>query len=118
RSAKTSSMLNVLARGMTLALRVTGIAAPRSDQAPTLFVTDARAQALLGRPGQADTIAVYPRPTTAATAVAHRITAALPRGSALVLTGAARGRAEVPAPAGQSTHPVPLAAPSRGLMAK
>src|SRR5215468_3745168 len=114
-SAKTGSMLNVLARGMTLALRVAGIAAPASDQAPALFVTDARARALLGRPGQADTIAVYPRPAAAATAVAQRITAVLPAG-ALVLTGAARGRAEFPAAAGQSTTLVPLAAASGGLM--
>src|SRR5215472_9319395 len=114
-SAKTGSMLNVLARGMTLALRVAGIAAPGSDQAPALFVTDARARALLGRPGQVDTIAVYPRPAAAATAVAQRITAVLPAG-ALVLTGAARGRAEFPAAAGQSTTLVPLAAASGGLM--
>src|SRR5262245_64810488 len=116
-NAKTGSTLNVLARGTTVALRVAGIAASASDQAPALFVTDARAQALLGRPGQADTIAVYPRPATAATALAQRITAALPAGGALVLTGAARGRAEFPAAAGQSTTLVPLAAASGGLMA-
>src|SRR5215831_12476252 len=116
-NAKTGSTLNVLARGTAVALRVTGIAAPASDQAPALFVTDARARALLGRPGQADTIAVYPRPAAAATAVAQRITAVLPVGSALVLTGAARGRAEFPAAAGQSTNLVPLAAVSGGLMA-
>src|SRR5262249_44546908 len=67
------SRLAVLARGMTLALRVTGIAASKPDQAPTLFFTDARAQALLGRPGQVDTIAVYPGRGTAATVVAQRI---------------------------------------------
>src|SRR5215468_10209733 len=102
-NAKTGSTLNVLARGTTVALRVTGIAEPGSSQTPALFVADARAQALLGRPGQADTIAVYPRPATAATTVAQRITAALPRGSALVLTGAARGRAEFPAAGGLMT---------------
>jgi putative ABC transport system permease protein len=59
-NAKTGSTLNALARGMTLALRVTGIAAPGAGQAPAMFVTDARGRALLGRPGQADTIAVYP----------------------------------------------------------
>ncbi|HKA94806.1 MAG TPA: ABC transporter permease [Streptosporangiaceae bacterium] len=110
------SRLAVLARGMTLALRVTGIAASKPDQAPTLFFTDARAQALLGRPGQVDTIAVYPGRGTAATVAAQRITAVLPAGSALVLTGAARGRAEFPAAAGQSTNLVPLAAVSGGLM--
>src|SRR5262249_35189346 len=109
-NAKTGSTLNVLARGTTVALRVTGIAEPGSSQTPAMFVTDPRAQALLGRPGQANTIAVYPRPATAATTVAQRITAALPRGSALVLTGAARGRAEFPAAAGQRTNLVPLAA--------
>src|SRR5215468_8921383 len=115
-NAKTGSTLNVLARGMTLALRVAGIAASTSDQAPALFVTDVRAQALLGRPGQVDTVAVYPGRGTAATALAQRITAALPAGSALALTGAARGRAEFPAAAGQSTNLVPLAAVSGGLM--
>src|SRR5262249_60145630 len=77
-NAKTGSTLNVLARGMTLALRVAGIAASTSDQAPALFVTDVRAQALLGRPGQVDTVAVYPGRGTPATALAHRITTALP----------------------------------------
>src|SRR5262249_12010693 len=113
---KTGSILNVLVRGMTLALRVAGIAASTSDQAPTLFLTDSRAQALLGRPGLVDTIAVYPDRGTATTAVDQRLTSVLPAGSALVLTGAGRGRAEFPAAAGQSTNLVPLAAASGGLM--
>src|SRR5262249_42049233 len=81
----TGSRLAVLVRGMTLALRVAGIAASTSDQAPALFVTNARAQALLGRPSQVDTVAVYPGRGTATTAVAQRITAVLPAGRALVL---------------------------------
>src|SRR5262249_42639549 len=83
----TGSMLAVLARGMTQALRVAGIAASASDQAPALFLTDARARALLGRPGQVDMVAVYPGRGTATTAVAQRITAAPPARGALARTG-------------------------------
>jgi putative ABC transport system permease protein len=109
--------LRVLARGSVVALRVSGIAAAASAQAPALFVTDARAQALLGRPGQVDTVAVYPDRGVPASRLARRITAALPAGTALVLTGAERGRAEFPGAAAQSTGLIPLAAASGGIMA-
>jgi putative ABC transport system permease protein len=108
--------LRVIARGTVVALRVSGIAGAGSAQAPAMFVTDARAQALLGRPGQADTLAVYPDRGVTAARLAGRITAALPAGTALVLTGAGRGRAEFPAAAGQSSGLIPLAAASGGIM--
>jgi putative ABC transport system permease protein len=108
--------LSVIAGGTAVALRVSGIAGAASAQAPALFVTDARAQALLGRPGQVDTVAVYPGRGVTAAGLARRITAALPAGTALVLTGAARGRAEFPAAAGQSSGLIPLSAAAGGIM--
>jgi putative ABC transport system permease protein len=54
--------LRVLARGSVVALRVSGIAAAASAQAPALFVTDARAQALLGRPGWPSACSRWPGP--------------------------------------------------------
>jgi putative ABC transport system permease protein len=108
--------LNVLARGTRASLRVAGIAASASSQKPAMFVTDARAQSLLDRAGQVDTVAVYPDSATAASTVAQRLRATLPNGSALVLTGAERGRAEFPDAGGQSTNLIPLAGASGGLM--
>src|SRR5262249_43732615 len=58
----------------------------------------------------------YPSHGTTTGALASRITAALPHGSTLVLTGTARGRAEFPGAAGQSANLVPLAGASGGLM--
>lgn len=110
------SALDVLVRGTTVSLRVVGIAAAVSAQAPAMFVTDQRAQALLGRPGQVDTIAVFPDRTTATATVAQRITAALSHRGVLVLTGAGRGRAEFPDAAGQSANLIPLAGAVGGLM--
>ncbi|HMG62780.1 MAG TPA: FtsX-like permease family protein, partial [Streptosporangiaceae bacterium] len=69
-----------------------------------------------GRPGQVDTLAVFPDRGVTAARLAGRITAALPAGTALVLTGAGRGRAEFPAAAGQSSGLIPLAAASGGIM--
>jgi putative ABC transport system permease protein len=108
--------LRVIARGTVVALRVAGIAGAASAQPPAMFVTDARAQALLGRPGQVDTLAVYPDRGVTAARLARRITAALPAGTALVVTGAERGRAEFPAAAAQSSGLIPLAAASGGIM--
>ena len=95
---------------------MTGIADSATSLAPALFVTDARAGALTGQPGLVDSFAVYPSPRVAAGSLASRITAALPHGSALVLTGDARGRAEFPDAAGDSFNLIPLAAVSGPLM--
>lgn len=108
--------LSVAVRGTAVPLRVTGVAAAAAGQEPALFVTDARARALLGRPGQADTIAVYPDRGTAPAALAARIRTALRGAGALVLTGADRGRAEFPAAAGLSAGLIPLAGATGGLM--
>jgi putative ABC transport system permease protein len=108
--------LTVLARGARVVLRVSGIAAATAAQAPALFLTDDRAQALSARPGQADTVAVFPGPGVTVPRLARRISAALPAGTALVLTGSARGRAEFPGAAAQSAGLIPLAAASGGIM--
>jgi putative ABC transport system permease protein len=111
--------LSVLARGTPLSLRVVGIvaaASAASAQAPAVFVTDGRAQALLGTPGQVDTIAAYPDRATPATAVARRIMSVLAHRGVQVLTGDARGRAEFPEAAGQSANLVPLAAAVGGML--
>jgi putative ABC transport system permease protein len=111
-----NSMLQAQAHGTVVTLRVTGIADSAASLAPALFVTDARALALTGQPGLVDSVGVYPSPGVAAGSLASRITAALPHGSALVLTGDARGRAEFPEAAGDSFNLIPLAAVSGPLM--
>ena len=111
-----NSMLQAQAHGTVVTLRVTGIADSAASLAPPLFVTDARALALTGQPGLVDSVGVYPSPGVAAGSLASRITAALPHGSALVLTGDARGRAEFPEAAGDSFNLIPLAAVSGPLM--
>lgn len=111
-----NSRLQALAHGTVVTLRVTGIADSATSLAPALFVTDARALALTGQPGLVDSVAVYPRPGVATGLLASRITAALPHGSALVLTGDARGQAEFPDAAGDSSNLIPLAAVSGPLM--
>jgi putative ABC transport system permease protein len=114
----TNNILNAQAGGTVTAWRVVGLAKPEpaTAQAPAVFVTDTRAQALLGHAGRVDSIAVYPSPGSADSTVADRITAALPHGSVMVLTGAARGKAEFPEAAGQSADLIPLAAVAGGLM--
>jgi putative ABC transport system permease protein len=112
----TGRALPVVADGKAVTLRVTGVAAAADAQAPSVFVTDARAQSLLPRPGRFDTVAVYPGPGVSAAGRARRVSRALPPGTALVLTGARRGRAEFPAAAGQSTDLIALASVSGGLM--
>src|SRR5262249_44727206 len=112
---KAGGLLTVAVQGTALTLRVAGVAAPGDSQQPAVFFTDARAQALLGRPGQVDTIAVYPDAGTAVDTVAKRVTAALPAGSAMVLTGGARGRAEFPEAAAQRSDLIPLAGAVGGL---
>ena len=111
-----NSLLQAQAHGTVVALRVAGIADSATSLAPALFVTDARASALTGQPGLVDSVAVYPSPGVATGSLASRITAALPHGSALVLTGDARGRAEFPDAAGDSFKLIPLAAVSGPLM--
>ncbi|HEX6523316.1 MAG TPA: FtsX-like permease family protein, partial [Streptosporangiaceae bacterium] len=111
-----NSLLQAQAHGTGVTLRVTGIADSATSLAPALFVTDARASALTGQPGLVDSFAVYPSPGVASGSLASRITAALPHGSALVLTGDARGRAEFPDAAGDSFKLIPLAAVSGPLM--
>ena len=111
-----NSRLQAQAHGTAFAWRVVGIADSASSLAPALFVTDPLAMALTGQPGLVDSVAVYPGPGTTTGALASRITAALPQGSALVLTGAARGRAEFPDAAGQSANLISLAGASGGLM--
>jgi len=111
-----NSMLQAQARGTVVTLRVTGIADSAASLAPAIFVTDARALALTGQPGLVDSVGVYPSPGVAAGSLASRITAALPHGSALVLTGDARGRAEFPEAAGDSFNLIPLAAVSGPLI--
>jgi putative ABC transport system permease protein len=111
-----NSRLQALAHGTVVTLRVTGIADSAASLAPALFVTDTRALALTGQPGLMDSFGVYPRPGVAAGLLASRIKAALPHGSALVLTGDARGRAEFPAAAGDSFNLIPLAAVSGPCM--
>jgi len=111
-----NSLLQAQAHGTVATLRVTGIADSATSLAPALFVTDACALALTGQPGLVDSVAVYPSPGVAAGPLARRITAALPHGSALVLTGDARGRAEFPGAAGDSFNLIPLAAVSGPLM--
>ncbi len=111
-----NSRLQALAHGTVVTLRVTGIADSATSLAPALFVTDARASALTGQPGLVDSVAVYPSPGVTAGSLASRITAALPHGSALVLTGDARGRAEFPEAAGDSFNLIPLAAVTGPLM--
>ncbi|MGH3171591.1 MAG: ABC transporter permease, partial [Trebonia sp.] len=114
-NAWPGSTLDVLAHGTTVSLRVVGIAAAPA-QTSTMFFTDQRAQALLGRPGQVDTIAVFPDSTTSTATVAQRITAALSNSGVLVLTGTARSRAEFPDAAGESANLIPLAATAGGLL--
>jgi putative ABC transport system permease protein len=116
-----NSILNAQAGGTVTAWRVVGLAKTATAQAPAVFVTDTSAQALLGHVGRVDSIAVYPSRGSAVSAVAGRITGALahgapPQGSVMVLTGAARGKAEFPAAAGQSADLIPLAAVAGGLM--
>lgn len=111
-----NSLLRAQAHGTVVTLRVSGIADSATSLAPALFVTDARASALSGQPGLVDSVAVYPSPGVATGSLASRITAALPHGSALVLTGGARGRAEFPDAAGDSFRLIPLAAVSGPLM--
>ena len=111
-----NSRLQAQARGTAVAWRVVGIADSASSLPLALFVTDPLAMALTGQPGLVDSVAVYPSPGTSTAALASRITAALPQRSALVLTGAARGRAEFPDAAGQSANLIPLAGASGGLM--
>ena len=111
-----NSRLQALAHGTVVTLRVTGIADSATSPAPALFVTDARASALTGQPGLVDSFAVYPSPGVAIGSLASRIAAALPHGSALVLTGDARGQAEFPAAAGDSSNLIPLAAVSGSLI--
>ncbi len=111
-----NSLLRAQAHGTVVTLRVAGIADSATSPAPALFVTDARASALTGHPGLVDSIAVYPSPGVATDSLASRITAALPHGSALVLTGDARGRAEFPDAAGDAFKLIPLAAVSGPLM--
>ena len=111
-----NSRLQAQAHGTVVTLRMTGIADSATSLAPALFVTDARASALTGQPGLVDSVAVYPSPGVATGSLASRITAALPHGSALVLTGDARGRAEFSDAAGDSFNLIPLAAVSGPLM--
>jgi putative ABC transport system permease protein len=111
-----NSLLPAQAHGTVVTLRVAGIADSATSLAPALFVTDARASALTGQPGLVDSVAVYPSPGVATGSLASRITAALPQGSALVLTGDARGRAEFPEAAGDSFKLIPLAAVLGPLM--
>jgi putative ABC transport system permease protein len=111
-----NSVLQAQARGSVIALRVAGITDSPTGLVPALFVTDARARALTGQSGRVDSVAVYPGRGVAAGGLARRITAALPPGSALVLTGAARGRAEFPGAAGQSANLIALAGAAGGLM--
>jgi putative ABC transport system permease protein len=112
----TNATLAAQARAAVVSLRVVGIAGAATSQAPAIFLTDARAQALLGHPGQVDSLAVYPSRGVTARPLADRIAAALPRGSTLVLTGAGRGQAEFPDAAGESTNLIPLASVTGGLM--
>ena len=111
-----NSLLRAQAHGTVVTLRVAGIADSATSLAPALFVTDARASALTGQPGLVDSVAVYPSPGVATGSLASRITAALPHGSVLVLTGDARGRAEFPDAVGRSSNLVILAAVSGPLM--
>jgi hypothetical protein len=92
----------VLASGTSLVLRVVGIAAARTAQAPTLFVTDARAASLLSQPGRIDALAVYPAGSTATGTLADRLSVALRAHGVTVLTGAQRGLAESPARPGRT----------------
>lgn len=112
----TNSILHAQAGGTVTAWRVVGLAKPATAQAPAVFVTGTRAQALLGHAGRVDSIAVYPSSGSADSTVADRIRAALPHGSVMVLTGTARGKAEFPEAAGQSADLIPLAAVAGGLM--
>ncbi len=110
------SQLHAQARGTAMVLRVVGIAASAPGLPPALFVTDARASALTGQPGRVDSVAVYPGRGIATGALVRRITAALPPGRALLLTGTARGLAEFPGAAGQSANLIALAGAAGGLM--
>lgn len=112
----TDSTVNAQVRGAVISLRVVGVANAATSQAPAIFVTDASAQTLLGHPGQVDTLAVYPSRGATVSALADRITAAVPLGNALVLTGASRGKAEFPDAAGQSADLIPLASVTGGFM--
>lgn len=71
---------------------VTGITAEAIERESTLFLTDAQADDLYGRPKQVDAVGVLAEPGVDADALAERIAAALP--SAVVYTGDARGDVE------------------------
>ena len=112
--ARVGTPIRVVARGRALTLRVAGtVDAP--DQAPTMFVTDARARALLALPG-VDDLAVFPDPGLAVATLASRLRQALGSPDIVVRTGAERGLAEFPDAAGQSRNLIPLSAAAGGLM--
>jgi putative ABC transport system permease protein len=87
------------------ALRVTGIASDgQADaaSASSVFFSPAQAAVLYGHPGQADLIGVVTRPGTRPAAVAARVRA-VTGGRYPVVTGKARGAAQDPAIAGDSS---------------
>ena len=95
--------------------QVVGTVAATPNLPSALFFTDAEAQALLGRPGQVDSIALRTRPGVDPGRVAAQVHSLIP--GADVLTGNARGRAEFPEAAPAKTVVISVAGALGGLAA-
>ena len=95
--------------------QVVGTVAAAPNLPSALFFTDPEAQALLGRPGQADSIALRTRPGVDPGRLAAQIRSLIP--GVDVLTGNARGRAEFPQAAPAKTVVISVAGALGGLAA-
>lgn len=93
---RTGAELRLTAGGSTETFRVTGVVRTTTGTSDAVYVTDTEAGRLLGRPGQADSVAVFPAPGVSPGALADRIETALEDSSAVALTGDDRGAAEFP----------------------
>jgi putative ABC transport system permease protein len=95
--------------------QVVGTVAATPNLPSALFFTDTEAQALLGRPGQVDSVALRTRPGADPARVAAQVRALIP--GVDVLTGDARGRAEFPEAAPAKTVVISVAGALGGLAA-
>jgi putative ABC transport system permease protein len=101
--------------GVSKRFRLVGIATSGVVGSSSVFFTDDEAGQLLGSAGAVDDLGVFPSPGVDVATLAARLSGALPSDQAAVLTGDARGTAELPSAAGQADDLVTLSAVFGGL---
>ncbi|WP_106397241.1 ABC transporter permease [Actinocorallia populi] len=112
---RTGDHVRLLVRGAAERYRVTGLIAESGDLAE-VFVTDAEAGRLTGRPGEIDSVGVLLAPGADTARVAEAVRTAVGPGPA-VLTGDDRGQAEDPGVVADTGDLIPLAAAFGSLAA-